>query len=88
MNAKEMLLDYAAKNNSGTIYNNEQWLGKAMTEGTRIIRNSEFVVIRIRREAKTIIVTETTTSETVAIADGKTVISKHDHKNEVLRVDL
>lgn len=82
MNAKQMLLDYAAKHNDGKVYNNEQFLGKAMTEGVRIndAPGGGIVVANIKREGKTIIVTETVKTDTI---EGKKVTS-----GEVLRVDL
>lgn len=82
MNAKQMLLDYAAKHNSGNVYTDEQFLGKAMMEGVRIANapNGGVVVSRIKRDGKTIIVTETTTSDVLA---GKMSTSV-----EIFRVSL
>lgn len=82
MNAKQMLLDYAAQKNDGKVYTNEQFLGKAMTEGIRIADapDGSIVNVNIRREGKTIIVTETTKTDTL---DGKKVTD-----NEVFRVNL
>lgn len=88
MNAKEMLLDYAAQKNDGKTYTNEQWLGKAMTEGIRIYQNGQEIAVRVRREGKTIILTETTKTETVEKVDGRGVINKHENTVEIFRVNL
>lgn len=82
MNAKQMLLDYAAQKNDGATYTNEQWLGKAMTEGVRIADapDGSIVGVNIRREGKTIIVTETTKTDTIEGKRSNTV--------EIFRVNL
>lgn len=82
MNARQMLLDYAAQKNDGKVYNNEQFIGKAMTEGIRISDTSEggIVVANIKREGKTIIVTETTKVDTLKGKETTTV--------EIFRVSL
>lgn len=82
MDAKQMLLDYASKHNSGKIYTNEQFIGKAMTEGVRISDTPEgyIVAANIKREGKTIIVTETITMD---LPEGKKTTSA-----EVFRVNV
>lgn len=62
MNAKQMLLDYAGKKNNSKVLTDDQFIGKAITEGVRIADTPEghIVVVNIKREGKTIIVTETT----------------------------
>lgn len=81
MNAQEMLLDYAAKHNDGKIYTNEQFIGKAITEGICINRSAGIRTnARVRREGKTIIVTETTITPTVTGNREETV--------EIFRVNV
>lgn len=82
MNAKQMLLDYAARKNDGKVYTDEQFLGKAMTEGVRIADapGGGIVGANIRREGKTIIVTETTRMDTIEGKKETTV--------EIFRVSL
>lgn len=90
MNAKQMLLDYAAKHNDRKVYTDEQWLGKAMTEGIVINRSgSDRTVCNIRREAKTIIVTETLVEKTDLIVDGRMTDGPNKETvNEIFRVNL
>lgn len=81
MNAQEMLLNYAAKHNDGKVYTNEQFIGKAITEGICINRSGGIRTnARIRREGKTIIVTETTIAPTLEGHSETTV--------EILRVNV
>ena len=85
MDAKQMLLDYAAKNNhhrnSASPLTDEQFLGKAMIEGVRVDSSgADIVAARIRREGKTIILTETTTIDGINGKERATV--------EIFRVDV
>lgn len=86
MNAQEMLLEYAAKHNDRKVYTDEQFIGKAITEGIRLSDNERggIVICNIKREGKTIIVTETTKTE--AIVDRKP--AKVCSTVEILRVNV
>lgn len=88
MNAQEMLLDYASKKNDGSM-TNEQWLGKAITEGVVIDRQpASRIVCNIRREGKTIIVTETLKEQRVAKVDGKLQHNMVETATEIFRVNV
>lgn len=67
MTAQEMLLEYAAKHNDRKVYTDEQFIGKAITEGIRLADNERggIVICNIKRVGKTITVTETTKTETI-----------------------
>lgn len=88
MNAKEMLLDYASKMNNGKLgLTNEQWLGKAMTEGIVISREPmSKTVCNIKRVGKTIIVTETVKEEQATLVNGKPVFT--ETVTEIFQVNL
>lgn len=90
MNAQQMLLDYASKKNDGKLeMTNEQWLGKAITEGIVIDRQpASKLVCNIRREGKTIIVTETLKEERVAKVNGKLEHNIVETVNEIFRVNV
>ena len=77
MNAQEMLLDYASRNNDRKVYTDQQFVGKAITEG---VRNNQGHIVRVRREAKTIIVTETRQWDTVQ--------GKAEETTEIFRINL
>jgi hypothetical protein len=82
MNAKQMLFDYASKNNDRKVYTDEQFLGKAMTEGVRLAdtEHGDIVVANIKREGKTIIVTETIKTDT---PEGKKITA-----TEIFRINI
>lgn len=90
MNAQQMLLDYASKKNDGKLgMTNEQWLGKAITEGIVIDRQpASRIVCNIRREGKTIIVTETLKEERVAKVNGKLEHNIVETATEIFRVNV
>lgn len=66
MDAKTMMLEYAANHNNGKTYTNEQWLGKAVTEGIRLDWQT---TAKISRKGQTITITETRTVNTVTGTD-------------------
>lgn len=83
MDAKTLMLEYAAKHNDGNIYTNEQWCGKLACEGVRL---DQYTTARATREGQTIIITETTTRDSydfAKMAPCKTVVTA-----EVMRINL
>ena len=81
MNAQQMLLDYTSRNNDRKVYTDQQFIGKAMTEGVTISRTVvDMTVANVRREGKTIIVTETRKWNTI---DGKA-----EETTEIFRINL
>jgi len=88
MSAKGILLEYAARNNDSNCLTDEQFLGKAIAEGVRICRDGQDIIVRIRRTGTTIIVAETTQTQTVEAVNDKAVVTEHENTVEVLRVDL
>ena len=66
MDAKTMMLEYAAKHNDGKVYTNEQWIGKAVTEGIRLDWQT---TAKISRKGQTITITETRTVNTATGTD-------------------
>lgn len=89
MNAQEMMINYAA-NTAPDGFTPQEWAGKMMTEGAVISRTpSSRVVARIRREGKTIIVTETTISQTEKMArtqNGNMGLTRGDDMEETIEV--
>lgn len=83
MDAKTQMLEYAAKYNDGKVYTNEQWLGKMVTEGVRLSHNT---VANCRREGKTIIITETVTTDGYDMAKMQPI--KNRTTIEVMRINL
>ena len=84
MNAQEKLLEYAKKNNSGTVYTDEQFCGKMATEGIVISRTSMTKTIaRMSREGRTITVTETLVTEDTFDPNNTT-----EHTTEVMRMEI
>ena len=81
MNAQEMLLDYAKSHNNSNL-TDQQFIGQAINEGIRIADNAhgDRMSVRITREGKTIVVTETTKMDT---PNGKEQIT-----NEIFRVNI
>ena len=63
MTVQEMLLNYASENNTSTVYNNKEFIGMAAQGGTRIYRNGQNLVVRVAREGKAVILTETVLTE-------------------------
>lgn len=90
MNAQQMLLDYAAKHNDRKVYTDEQFIGKAATEGIRLADNARggIVICNIKRVGKTITVTETTKTESIKIVDSKAVPCKVENTVEIFSVSL
>ena len=86
MNAQEMLLDYASKNNTSTVYNNKEFIGMAFQGGTRIYRNGQNIVVRVAREGKTVILTETVLTEGYDMETRQVVTN--EATTEIFRVSL
>lgn len=88
MNAQQKTLEYAKGKNNGTL-TNQEFVGQMATEGVVIERtpNSK-TIARLRREGKTIIVTETTVKNTNEVIGGKLVFGKSESTREIFRADL
>jgi hypothetical protein len=86
MNAQQMLLDYAAKHNDRKVYTDQQFIGKAFQEGVRLANNEygDIVICNVKREGKTIIVTETAKRDD--IVDNKPC--KTEKTVEIFRVNV
>jgi hypothetical protein len=81
MDAKKMMLEYAAKHNDGKTYTDEQFCGKMVTEGVRInLQNAGMTIAKASRKGQTIIITETCTVNTLA--------GKESTTTEALRIEL
>ena len=88
MNAQQMLIQYAETKNDGTM-SNEAWLGKAIQGGIVFNRTPmSKTYCNIRREGKTIIVTETTEEEKTNVVDGKVNFETTKTTTEILRVEI
>jgi hypothetical protein len=67
MDAKKMMLEYAAKHNDGKTYTDEQFCGKMVTEGVRInSQDAGTTIAKASRKGQVIVITETRTINTVA----------------------
>lgn len=86
MNAKQMLLDYAASNNTGGRLTNEQFIGQAIAEGIRIYRNSESIIVRVKRSGQIITLTETIKDERWDVGAGKMVTT--ETTSEIFQVNV
>lgn len=82
MNAQEMLLDYASKNNNHSSLTAQQFIGQAINEGVRIqdTPSGGIVIVNVRREGKTIILSETVKEDVI---EGKKVTT-----TEIFRVNV
>jgi hypothetical protein len=81
MDAKTMMLAYAAKHNDRKIYTDEQFCGKMITEGVRInSQDAGMTVARITRKGQVITITETRTVNTLA--------GKESTTTEIMRIEL
>jgi len=81
MDAKTMMLEYAAKHNDRKTYTDEQFCGKMVTEGVRINpQDAGVTVARISRKGQTITISETRTVNTIS--------GKESTTTEVARIDL
>lgn len=93
MTAQEMIINYAAQT-APDGYTPQEWAGKMMTEGVVISREPlSRVVARIRRQGKTIVVTETTITRVDRMAkmeNGKMGLTGEDVEvtAEIMRIDL
>lgn len=60
MNVKQMLDEYAAKNNNGKVYSNEQFVGKAFQGGIRVgwNENGYSRIARIHRDKTSVWIIE------------------------------
>jgi hypothetical protein len=89
MNAQQMLLDYANKHigNTKSVETPQKFIGQAITEGIVISRTSNSrTVAHVKREGKTIIVTETLKVEQAMLVDGKRVYA--ETVTEIFRVNV
>jgi hypothetical protein len=67
MDAKKMMLEYAAKHNDGKTYTDEQFCGKMVTEGVRFnSQDAGTTIAKASRKGQVIVITETRTINTVA----------------------
>ena len=89
MNAKEQMIQYASKHNTSGKMTNEAFCGQMMQEGIVISRTSNQVTsARVRREGKTIIVTETTVTRTNEIVNEKIEFGETSNVVEVFRAEV
>lgn len=74
MTAQEQLIKYAEKHNTGEVFTHQEFIGKAATEGVCIARTSESKTIcNIKRQGKTITITETTITKRFQVVNGKMI---------------
>jgi hypothetical protein len=83
MNAQQMLLDYAARNNS-TKLTDQQFIGQAIVEGIKIYRDHQDVIVRVSRTGQTITLTETV--KTPKVINGQYTVE--ENTTEVLQVNV
>lgn len=89
MNAQQQVLEYANKNNDSKVYNEQQFVVEMSKGGIVINRTpSSKTIAKLRREGKTLIITETTITETTEIVDGKAIFGEKQMVVEVLRAEL
>jgi hypothetical protein len=86
MNAQEMLLDYANANNQWSSLNAKEFIGMAFKQGVRIYRNGQNVIVRVARESKTVILTETVLTEGYDMETRQVVTN--EATTEIFRVSL
>lgn len=86
MNAQEMLLNYASENNTSTVYNDKEFIGMAAQGGSHIYRNGQNIVVKVAREGKTIVLTETVLSEGYDMETRQCVTN--ETTTEIFRVSL
>ena len=81
MDAKTMMLEYAAKHNDGKTYTNEQFCGKMVVEGVRInLQDAGMTIAKASRKGQIITITETHTVNTLA--------GKESTTTEVMRIEI
>jgi len=81
MDAKTMMLAYAAKHNDNKVYTDEQFCGKMVTEGVRInLQDAGMTIAKASRKGQIITITETHTINTIAGKETTTI--------EVMRIEL
>ena len=91
MTPKEQLDNYAARHGAKTEEEIENFIGQAASlKGLTIFRTSSSrIVCQIKREGRTIIVTETTITNRDEIRDGKIVAAEPIRETtEILRIEL
>lgn len=89
MTPQEKLIEYAKKYNNEKVLTHEEFIGKARLEGVAIARTPNSVTTaNVRREGKTIIITETTKTRTQEIVGGKLEFVESIETVEALRIEL
>lgn len=89
MNAKEKLLEYAKNHNDKSIYTDEEFVGAMSIDGIVISRTPAVTVsAHVKREGRTLIVTETTRTTKDTLVDGRLLSEKVTETAEIFRVDL